>query len=359
MRLQYLDLAALAGAADIVPLTNENRVIVYEGLKLINETPRPAIEALLEMSRLMPGTLNSGQIVFTLAPRINAVGRMGDANRAVELMITKNKEDAIKLAQVLETENYERRKIDVDTFDAAMELVESSLDLDNDLAIVLHQDKWHPGVIGIVASRLVEKYYRPTVMLTTIDGVAKGSARSISNFNIYEALQQCEDSLIHFGGHQAAAGLALEVNKIEEFKEKFNEVVRSSVTEEDLCPEISVDARVKFSEITPKFIRILDRFAPFGPGNMRPVFISENISVVNTPRIVGNNHLVCTVKQEGCEKVFDCIGFNLGEFYDILMEEKNNLKFAYTIDKTVRDGRTYPQFRIKDIKTNENSQETA
>ncbi|GBD89155.1 single-stranded-DNA-specific exonuclease RecJ [bacterium BMS3Abin03] len=359
MPLQYLDLAALAGAADIVPLTNENRVIVYEGLKLINETPRPAIEALLEMSRLMPGTLNSGQIVFTLAPRINAVGRMGDANRAVELMITKNKEDAIKLAQVLETENYERRKIDVDTFDAAMELVESSLDLDNDLAIVLHQDKWHPGVIGIVASRLVEKYYRPTVMLTTIDGVAKGSARSISNFNIYEALQQCEDSLIHFGGHQAAAGLALEVNKIEEFKEKFNEVVRSSVTEEDLCPEISVDARVKFSEITPKFIRILDRFAPFGPGNMRPVFISENISVVNTPRIVGNNHLVCTVKQEGCEKVFDCIGFNLGEFYDILMEEKNNLKFAYTIDKTVRDGRTYPQFRIKDIKTNENSQETA
>ena len=358
MPLQYLDLAALAGAADIVPLIDENRIIVHEGLRLINETPRPAVEALLEISRLQPGTLNSGQIVFTLAPRINAVGRMGDANRAVELMLTKNKEDAIKLAEVLETENYERRKIDVDTFDSAMELVESSLNLENELAIVLHQDEWHPGVIGIVASRLVEKYYRPTVMLTTIDGVAKGSARSIANFNIYEALQQCEDSLIHFGGHQAAAGLALEVDKIDEFKEKFNEVVRSSVTEKDLYPEISIDAQVKFSELTPKFIRILDRFAPFGPANMRPVFMSENLSVVNTPRIVGNNHLVCTVKQEGCDKVFDCIGFNLGEFYDILTSENNNLKFAYTIDKTVRDGRTYPQFRIKDIKTKEeNNQE--
>ncbi len=360
MPLKYLDLAALAGAADIVPLTDENRIIVSEGLRQINESPRPAVEALIEISHLHPGTLNSGQIVFTIAPRINAVGRLGDANRAVELLLTDNLDEARELARVLETENYERRKIDVDTFETAIELVEKSWKRDDELAIILHQDEWHPGVIGIVASRLVERYYRPTVMLTTIDGVAKGSARSISNFNIYDALKECEDSLIHFGGHQAAAGLALEVDKIDEFKEKFNEVVRRSVTEKDLQPEISVDSPLKFSEITPKFIRILDRFSPFGPGNMRPVFLSENLIVENTPRIVGKNHLVCSLRQEGCDKVFDCIGFNLGDFYDILTEQKNNLNVVYTIDKTVRlDGRTYPQLRIKDIKTKDKYQETS
>ena len=204
--LKYLDLVALAGAADIVPLTDENRVLVNEGLNQINSNPRSAIKALIERSGLYPGQLNSGQVVFTIAPRINAVGRLGDAERAVNLLITNSEKEAVELAEILESENYERRKIDVDTFDEACEQVEDKIDLENELAIVLHNDNWHPGVIGIVASRLVEKYYRPTVLLATIDGVAKGSARSISNFNIYEALQKCEEHLIHFGGHQAAAG---------------------------------------------------------------------------------------------------------------------------------------------------------
>ncbi len=207
--LKYLDLVALAGAADIVPLIDENRILVNEGLNQVNVNPRPGIEALIEMGRLQTGQLTSGQIVFTLAPRINAVGRLGDAERAVNLLIATNKKEALKLAEVLETENYERRKIDVDTFD-------------------LHSEHWHPGVIGIVASRLVEKYYRPSVLLTTIDGIAKGSARSINGFNIYEALQKCDDLLLHFGGHQAAAGLALEVNKIDEFRIRLNEVIQKS-----------------------------------------------------------------------------------------------------------------------------------
>ncbi len=190
--LKYLDLVALAGAADIVPLMDENRILVKEGLESINNNPRPGIQALIESSSLQLGNLNSGQVVFTLAPRINAVGRLGDAKRAVELLITNSIETARNLAKVLETENYERRKIDVDTFDNALQLVENSIDFDNELAIVLHQEEWHPGVIGIVASRLVEKYYRPTIMLTTIDGIAKGSARSITNFNIYDALQKCD-----------------------------------------------------------------------------------------------------------------------------------------------------------------------
>ena len=357
MPMQYLDLVALAGAADIVPLIDENRVLVDEGIKIINGNPRPGVEALIEKSNIHAGSLNTGQIVFTLAPRINAVGRLGDAERAVQLLITNDKTHAFELAQVLETENYERRKIDVDTFDNALALVENTMDLKEDLAIILHQEAWHPGVIGIVASRLVEKYYRPTIMLTTVDGVAKGSARSISNFNIYEALKQCEDLLIHFGGHQAAAGLAVEVEKLEEFKQKFNKIVRDTITEDDLFPEIHIDSKLKFSEITPKFLRIIEMFAPFGPGNMRPVFLSEEVSAAGAPRIVGNDHLILTLKQNGCEKVFDCIGFNMGSYSNLITGNGQLLNVVYSIDKTVRDGRAFPQFKLKDIKVLENNQE--
>ena len=348
--LQYLDFVALAGAADIVPLTDENRILVKEGINIINSNPRPGIEALIESAGVYNGALTSGQIVFTIAPRINAVGRLGDAHRAVNLLITDKKDEALRLAQVLETENYERRKLDVDTFDNALELVESSLDLHNELAIILHQQDWHPGVIGIVASRLVEKYYRPTIMLTTVDGVAKGSARSISNFNIYEALRKCEDLLIHFGGHQAAAGLAVEVDKLEEFRTRFNSIVKESLLEEDLLPEINIDSKLKFSEITPKFLRILDQFSPFGPANMRPVFLSEDVKVASNPRIVGTNHLLVTLKQDGCEKVFDCIGFNMGNFCEDLSRNNSTIDVIFSIDKTVRDGRFFPQSKFKDIR---------
>lgn len=349
MTMKYFDLVALAGAADIVPLIDENRILVKEGINQINTDPRPGILALIESSSLHLGNLTSGQVVFTLAPRINAVGRLGDARRAVNLLITNNRQTGRELAQVLETENYERRKIDVDTFDAALQLVENSVDLDNELAIVLHQEEWHPGVIGIVASRLVEKYYRPTIMLTTIDGVAKGSARSITNFNIYEALQKCEDMLIHFGGHQAAAGLAVEIDKLNEFKDKFNKIVKETISEQDLFPEIIIDSKVRFSEITPKFMKILDEFSPFGPGNMRPVFLAEGVDVSNTPRIVGNNHIVATFKQNGSDKVFDTIGFNFGEYFDLIKTKNVKLDIVFTIDKTVKDGRTFPQFRLKDL----------
>ena len=348
--LKYLDLVALAGAADIVPLIDENRILVNEGLNQVNLNPRPGIEALIEMGRLQTGQLTSGQIVFTLAPRINAVGRLGDAERAVNLLIATNKKDALKLAEVLETENYERRKIDVDTFEAAKEIVDSQIDLDEELAIVLHNEHWHPGVIGIVASRLVEKYYRPSVLLTTIDGIAKGSARSINGFNIYEALQKCDDLLLHFGGHQAAAGLALDVEKIDEFRIRLNEVLKSSITSEDLSEEITIDSKIRFSEITPKFLRILDQFSPFGPRNLRPIFLSESVHIANVPRIVGNNHLVASFKQSGTDKVFDSIGFNMGEHYDMIKQNNCELDIIFSVDKTIRDNRIFPQLKLKDIK---------
>jgi single-stranded-DNA-specific exonuclease len=348
--LKYLDLVALAGAADIVPLVDENRILVNEGLNQVNANPRPGIEALIEMSRLQPGQLSSGQIVFTVAPRINAVGRLGDAERAVNLLVATNKKEALKLAEVLETENYERRKIDVDTFEAAKEIVESKIDLDEELAIVLHHENWHPGVIGIVASRLVEKYYRPSVLLTTIDGIAKGSARSINGFNIYEALQKCDDLLLHFGGHQAAAGLAMELDKVDEFRIRLNEVLRSSITSEDLSEEISIDSKIRFSEITPKFLRILEQFAPFGPGNLRPVFLSESVHVAGMPRIVGNNHLVASFKQSGTDKIFDSIGFNMGDHFELIKNNNYELDLVFSVDKTIRDNRIYPQLKLRDIK---------
>jgi len=358
--LKYLDLVALAGAADIVPLTGENRILVKEGLEQINNNPRPGIEALLKSAGLQKGSLTSGQVVFTIAPRINAVGRLGDARRAVELLITDKYEEATELAKILESENYERRKIDVDTFDYANSLVENSLDLKKELAIILHQEEWHPGVIGIVASRLVEKYYRPTIMLTTVDGVAKGSARSINNFNIYEALKRCEDVLLHYGGHQAAAGLAIELDKLEQFRIKFNEIVRESISEEDLIPEIQIDSEIKFGEITPKFIRILDQFAPFGPGNMRPVFLTKGVNISNNPRTVGNNHLVVSFKQNSSQKVIDAIGFNLGEYLDLLIKNKNSeFDIVYIIDKIEKDDRSIPQLKIRDLRISqkENFQE--
>ncbi|MEW6701396.1 MAG: DHHA1 domain-containing protein, partial [Bacteroidota bacterium] len=325
-----------------------------EGIDLINTNPRPGIFALIKSARMEPGNLSAGQIVFTIAPRINAVGRLGDANRAVELFTTEDPEKAIQLAQVLEDENTERRKIDEMTFSHAMQLVESKINFDSDPGIVLHFDDWHPGVIGIVASRLVEKFHRPVVMLTTIDGVARGSARSIPGFNIYEALQNCKDLLLQFGGHQAAAGLAIGIEKLDDFKARFNSALRQNMTDENMLHEIQVDAKLSFSEISPKFIRVLDQFAPFGPGNMRPVFMSENVSLVYPPRIVGTNHIVTSFKQNGNEKIFDAIGFNLGAFAGNIDKEKKLVDIVYTIESTQRDGKTYPQIRLKDIRVKEN-----
>jgi len=352
MALKYLDLVALAGAADIVPLIDENRILVKEGLQIINNNPRPGIAALIKCSRIEPGNLTAGQIVFTIAPRINAVGRLGDANRAVELFTTDDPVKAMELAQILEDENQKRRSIDEATFSHAVNLVESSIDLNNEYGIVLHDNDWHPGVIGIVASRLVEKFHRPTIMLTTVDGIAKGSARSIPGFNIYEALQSCEDLLLQFGGHEAAAGLAVELDKIEMFRKRFNEILRQCINEEDISPEILIDAKISFSEISPKFIRILDQFAPFGPGNMRPIFLSEKVSLTNPPRIVGNNHLVTTFKQNGNDKVFDAIGFNLGYYAEHIDKDKDLVDIVYTIETVNKEGKIFPQLRIKDIRVN-------
>jgi len=316
-------------------------------LELINSIPIPGIRALIETSGLPSGKITSGQIVFVLAPRINAVGRLGDANRAVEMLADNSFNDAVQIARIMEDENHQRRKIDEETFTQAQEIVEHYLEADDDSAIVLHQDTWHPGVIGIVASRLVERYYRPTIMMTTVDGVAKGSARSVSGFNIHEALKRCEDKLIQFGGHKYAAGLTVELNRLDEFRDAFKQVAAELLTEELLTPEIHIDAEVRLSDITPKFIKILNQFAPFGPENMRPIFAMYGIEVYGQPRIVGKNHLKFKVRSN--THVVDAIGFNLGHLLSRLQSGKK-VDVAFSLDESEFAGEAVPQLKVRDIK---------
>ena len=345
---QYLDFVTLATTADIVNLTGENRVLVKLGLELLNTNPRPGVHALIESSGLRLGSITAGQIVFVLAPRINAVGRLGDASRAVELLTSDSFTVALERAQVFEQENRSRRKIDEDTFLEAQEIVEKFLDIDNEGAIILHQETWHPGVIGIVASRLVERYYRPTIMMTTVDGVAKGSARSVAGFDIYQALKRCEDKLVQFGGHKYAAGLSVELDRLDEFKGAFNEIAKELLTTELLTPEIRIDAEIPLRELTPKFVRVLNQFAPFGPGNMRPVFVARDVEVYGTPRIVGNNHLKFKVRANG--QIFDAIGFNLGGLLDKILRGRKTIDVAFSLDEGEYAGENVPQLKIRDIK---------
>ena len=345
---EYLDFVAIAAAADIVPMVGENRILVHYGLKIINDSPRVGIKALIESSNLRYGDLTAQQIVFVMAPRINAVGRLGDATRAVELLTCDEENRARECALILEEENKNRRVIDEETFNHAAQVAEEFLSGDQERPIVLHNGDWHPGVIGIVASRLVEKFYRPTVLLTTIDGVAKGSARSIMNFNIYEALRRCEHLLLQFGGHKYAAGLALEIERIPEFRDCFMKVADEMLNEEMLTHEILADAMIRLQDITPRFFRILKQFAPFGPGNLRPVFFSNDVEVFGTPRIVGRDHLKLKVRQDGV--VFDCIGFGLGSRLPDVTGEGARVDILFTIEENSWNGNVFPQLKLRDIR---------
>ncbi|HAP36303.1 MAG TPA: single-stranded-DNA-specific exonuclease RecJ [Bacteroidetes bacterium] len=345
---KYIDFVALATTADIVPLVDENRIFVRLGLDRINSNTRPGIRALLESAGLKIGAIATGQIVFAMAPRINAVGRLGDAKRAVELLVSDSYNDSIAFAQVLEQENLKRRKIDEGVFIEAQALVEEYFKKNGDGAIVMHQEQWHPGVVGIVASRMVEKYYRPAVMLTTLEGVAKGSARSIAGVNIHQALKMVEDKLLQFGGHKYAAGLSVDLDRVDEFRKAFNAVIKSMLTEDLLTPVIHIDTEIDLAELTPKYLRILKQFAPFGPQNMRPTFLVKGVQVVGVSRIVGKDHLRFKIKKVGV--TFDCIGFGLGHLQTKLKEKANNLDVVFSIDENDFTGVNLTQLKIKDLK---------
>jgi single-stranded-DNA-specific exonuclease len=344
----YIDLVAIGSAADIVPLIDENRIFVKEGLQKINSNLEIGIQALIDVAGLRLGKMDVGQIIFGMAPRLNAVGRLGDAMRAVELLVTRNASQAITLARELELENRRRKEIDNVTLDEAMAEIDSTYDPETDRAIVLMREKWHPGVIGIVASRIIEKFYRPTIMITIENGVGKGSARSIPGFDIYGALKQCEDLLLQFGGHKYAAGLSIKAESFTEFRRRFNEIARGMLTEDNLVPKITIDAAITLNDITPQIVKFLRHFAPFGPKNTRPLFVSYAVEVVGTPRIVGSNHLKFRVRQGG--EVFDCIGFNMGDFLPRLELGSRMVDMVYVIEENEWNNRKTIQLRIKDIK---------
>ncbi len=351
---KYLDFVAVAGAADIVPLTGENRILVKLGLEKLNSEPRPGFKALIDKAGLKLGNISSSQIVFGLAPRINAVGRLGDAYRAIKLLLSQTYDEAYQYAEILDRENRNRKAIDDEILSEAINKVENEIDLQNEIAIILHKEDWHLGVIGIVASRLVEKYYRPTILLTSVDGVVKGSGRSIADFNLYEAIKHCEDLVLQFGGHKAAAGLSIHPENIHLFKQRFNEYVRKTLTPEQLIPTIEIEAVIDLSSITPKFRRILERFAPFGPQNMKPIFLTEHVELFDRPKISPNNHLFMKVRKNG-SAVFDVVGYNLGEYAKELIElnglDKNAyIDIVYTIESTIINDMVFPQLNLKDFR---------
>lgn len=345
---EYLDIVAIGSCADIVPLVDENRILVRHGLDRINHNPRFGVKALLETTGLNRKEMTVGLVVFVLAPRINAVGRMGDARRAVHLLTAESMQEARVMAKELERENQLRRNVDEDTLKEALEIVESQLDPINDHAFVLYKEGWHPGVIGIIASRILEKYYRPTVMISIMDGIGKGSARSISNFNIYEAIKECSDSLVAFGGHKYAAGLTIKQANIPEFVEKFNAVARDRIDPADLVPQMTIDCEANLSDFNNRFIRLLKLMGPFGPLNMRPVFVSRHLKIVGEPSIVGNNHLKLRLEQDGVK--MNAIGFNLADIKDELIKNKEYLDCAYVLEENYWNGQKEIQLRLKDIK---------
>ena len=343
----YLQFTAVATMADIVPLTDENRVIVYYGLELINEAPRTGLKALFEITGLGTRKISSSQIVFVVAPRINAVGRLGDASRAVSLLICDDYKKATKLAEILEQENATRSKIDHATFREAETLIDRIMDLEQDIPIILYESEWHPGVIDIVASRIAEKYCRPTIMMTTVNGVVKGSARSVDGFDIFDVIKQCEDKLLQFGGHKYAAGLSLEVEKINEFREAFNEIAAQILHKKELKPQLLIDAELRLEDITNHFRETLQKFAPYGPANMRPVFVVKDVEVISYSKINNGERIKMKVRQGNI--VHEAIGFNFHDKY--IDKTGKHLDIVFAVDELDKNhGKISIQLKLRDFK---------
>ena len=345
---QYLDLTAISIAADIVPITGENRILAYYGLQHINHSPRAGIRAMLELTK-MKRELTITDIVFVIGPRINAAGRMESGKKAVEMLISATSEHAVEAGNYLDKNNSDRRDLDIYTTQQALQMVADSSVLQTKKTTVLFDPKWHKGVIGIVASRLTETYYRPTIMLTQSNGVVSGSARSVKDFDVYEAISACSDLLLQFGGHKFAAGLTMLPENVKAFQEKFEKVVSSSITDEMLIPEIEIDAELNLNDVTPGFYNILKQFSPFGPGNMNPNFMTKNVSDKGYASIVGKNHLKMELLQNGQAKGIPAIGFGMDEHYEFVAK-KNPFTVCYHINEQEWEGKSYLQLQVKDLK---------
>ncbi|MEX0720108.1 MAG: single-stranded-DNA-specific exonuclease RecJ [Balneolaceae bacterium] len=344
---KFLDLVAISIASDIVPIIDENRILMKAGLQMIQRTPRIGIKALLDLINISQEEVNTSKIVFSIGPRINAAGRMGDASTAVKLMISETMAEAKAWAYELESINLRRRDTDSKTMEEAMELIDKDFDMEETATIVLYSKDWHLGVIGIVASRLVDLYHRPAIMLSNVEGKIKGSARSIKGFNIYNAINNCADLLEQFGGHEFAAGLTLSEGKLPEFRRRMNELAYLDLSDNSFEPQLTIDTKLDLGEVDMKFWKLLSQFEPFGPANLRPIFVSEGVKVVGVPTIVGNGHLKMKISQNG-SGVFDSIGFNMHEYLPAV-RNGNPFSVAYVLEENNWNGRRTLQLRLKDI----------
>ncbi len=341
---EYLDLVAIAAAADVVPLVGENRILVQAGFAAIARQPRAGIKALLESSHVDVRRLTTGQVSFNIAPRINAVGRLGDAKRAVELLITDNSDVAEDFARILDSENSHRKVLDEKTYAEAEEMARNLLAQKNLNSLVLHSDEWHPGVVGIVASRIVETFYRPTIMLATVDGVVRGSARSVAGYDIFAAIRECSDLLLQFGGHKVAAGMALMPENLQSFIDMFEKVVSRTITEDLKTPVISIDSDLDLTDLSGDFMKTLKMFEPFGPQNAKPVFRTGSVYLADA-RIVGNSHLKMKLRSNGV--TFDAIKFRNGSNN---VKPGTRLDIVFSVDENHYAGNVYYQLQLKDFR---------
>lgn len=363
--LKYVDLVAISIASDIVPIVDENRVLCYLGLESINNNPSPAVEAILKTASItrldtnkneyvFSKKLNVNDLVFTIGPRINAAGRIKSGVDSVKLLISKTIDEAEKYAHRINTYNIERKDKDKNITSEAISIIDSDRHLQKAYTTVLFDKDWHKGVLGIVASRLIEHYYRPTIILTESNGFLTGSARSVKGFDIYNAIDSCSHLLEHFGGHAFAAGLSMKYENLDEFINLFEQIVIDTIDESSLTPEIEIDAELDLRQIDHKFYRLLNQFAPFGPQNMSPNFVSKKLKCADNIRTVGNNHshLRLTVYQEDTRsEPFNAIAFNLGDLFDELRQGKE-FDACYHIEVNEWNGEKHLQLNIKDIKIN-------
>ena len=345
---EYLDLVAVSIASDIVPITGENRILAYFGLKKLNENPCIGIKALIELSG-KTSDFTITDIVFAIGPRINAAGRIDDAKKAVQLLVAATKDIAEDAGFIINLKNTERKEFDSNITEQALNMILNSPEMENRKSTVVYHESWHKGVIGIVASRLTEKYYRPTIVLTQSNGHVAGSARSVVGYDLYEALCECSDLLEQFGGHKYAAGLTMKTENVAAFSQRFEEVVSASITDDLLVQEIIIEAEIALNDINSKFFRILQQFAPFGPQNMTPIFLSRNVSSYGYGSIVGINHLKMNIRQENSPS-FDCIAFGLGQHLEKINQDKP-FDICYTIEENVWKEKRNIQLNVKGIKT--------
>jgi single-stranded-DNA-specific exonuclease len=369
---KYLDLVAVSIASDIVLITGENRILAFYGLRLINTDPRPGLEAVLQSGGVLRKSqaecdkngfifnrqLNINDLVFLIGPRINAAGRIENGKDSVKLLICETLDESKTIASQIDLYNTERRTLDTLTTEQAVDMIYKNPEILNSKSTLVYQPEWHKGVIGIVASRLTESFYRPTIVLTdsNVNGLICGSARSVKDFDIYNAIDSCSDLLEHFGGHKYAAGLSLKLENLPKFRKRFEEIVESTITSEMQVPEVEIDEVIELHQITNNFYKIIKQFAPFGPGNMAPVFKTSGVVDIGTVRLVGKNdknHLkLCITYPEISIGPFPAIGFQLGEHFRFV-QTGNKFDICYHIEENEWNGNVTLQLNIKDIKKSE------